>query len=457
MSYRLKAPPSKLDRAMNQAMATATQVSVAVSDKTPEEMLNFVKDTLVTGAAGEWLQSLSTDLDKALAGHDNETLNYLLDHAVVAQLVGDKAPDILRKAGHGVAVRHLTEAIDCGDPKQLKGALVAARRLGATSLPEFSAAVQRYKEVKKIPPGWDVNKMVIHRDGRYMVAKEESNDPALLALMQQLLDVTMRKVYTRDRLGQAVPERLEVVKVRTVMNEDLWADIMMRREQIRRDIEADPKDFTRYPAATLSGEGCSAIATKLADEFAEPLLLEVNETFLFHGTSAVAADSITTGDFRVNLAGSHCGTLYGRGVYFAENSTKCDEYTRPDLEGNRCLLICRVVLGRVYYTDKQDADARNCEDACIKGRFHSVIGDRQKCRGTFREFIVFDEEQVYPNYILTYKRVAGKHDPKRCFQVKVPPATIPGTVIQVNAPSGHVMHVLVPQGVKPGQQFTVQS
>jgi len=88
----------------------------------------------------------------------------------------------------------------------------------------------------------------------------------------------------------------------------------------------------------------------------------------------------------------------------AENGSKSDEYTRPLPNGDRHLLLCRALLGRVFYNDKKDADPRACEDACLRGRFNSVLGDRRKCRGTFREFIVFDEEQVYANYILTYRR-----------------------------------------------------
>eukprot|EP00811_Abedinium_folium_P031683 NODE_5174_length_1800_cov_13.518231.p1 GENE.NODE_5174_length_1800_cov_13.518231~~NODE_5174_length_1800_cov_13.518231.p1 ORF type:complete len:513 (+),score=134.83 NODE_5174_length_1800_cov_13.518231:96-1634(+) len=455
MQYRLKAPPSRLDKAKDKVMEKATQVTLAVSDKTAEEVLNSVKDTLLTNTA-EWRSKFVSEVDAALAGHDNDALNSYLDSAFAAQIMGDKAPDVLRKAGHAVAVRHLKDAIESRDAKQLKGALVAARRLNAIHLPEFIAAAEQYKALKMIPSNWDVSKMAIHRSGSKMVAKADNTDPAFLATMQQLLDSTRRKVYTRDRLGQAVPERLEVVKVTTVMNEDLWADLMARREHIRREVEADRNDFVAYPPATLSGDGCAAIAMKLADEFAEPLMPEVNEAFLYHGTSGLAADKITTEDFRVNLAGTNCGTLYGRGVYFAEHSTKSDEYTRADQQGHRHLLICRVVLGRVYYTDQQESDSRACEAACLKGRFHAVLGDRIKCRGTFREFVVFDEEQVYPNYIVTYKRIPGTHNPKRSFQVKVPPATIPGTVIEVNAPDGHMIHVLVPQGVKPGGQFPAQ-
>jgi len=280
---------------------------------------------------------------------------------------------------------------------------------------------------------------------------------------QRLLDITQRKVYTRDRLGQAVPERLELVSVATVANDELWGDYMARREVIRREISEDNEGFQQYVVDTVApqyvedGLSAESIAKSLSEDFAEPLLKEANEVFLFHGTSEIAANQIATHDFKVNLAGSGAGTLYGRGLYLAENSTKADEYTRPAANNIRYLLVCRVVLGRLYYTDEQDVDPRACEDKCLRGKFHGVLGDRKKCRGTFREFVVFDEDQVYANYILGYRRV----DPptstgKRCLQVMCPPGVAVGATLQVTAPDGTVLQVLVPAGVVPGQQFMVQ-
>merc|ERR1719356_2354312 len=172
-----------------------------------------------------------------------------------------------------------------------------------------------------------------------------------------------------------------------------------------------------------------SVSASLAADFAEPLLPEVNEVFLFHGTKEEAAHKITTGNVRINLAGSNAGTLYGRGVYLAENCTKADEYTRP-VSGVRHMLVCRVVLGRVWYSDTKDANPRECENACLRGKYHSILGDRKKCRGTFREFVVFDEEQVYPIYILEYKRVDAAVDPKKSQQVVCPKDASPGSTIQ---------------------------
>eukprot|EP00972_Heterocapsa_arctica_P052178 7674089-Heterocapsa_arctica.AAC.1 len=71
-------------------------------------------------------------------------------------------------------------------------------------------------------------------------------------------------------------------------------------------------------------ESAKSVAQRLAKGFAEPLLPEVNEVLLFHGTNPEAARQITTKNFRLNLAGSNMGSLYGRGVYMCENSTKAD-------------------------------------------------------------------------------------------------------------------------------------
>merc|ERR1719221_1733779 len=122
-----------------------------------------------------------------------------------------------------------------------------------------------------------------------------------------------------------------------------------------------------------------------------PLERDVNEVLLFHGTHPIAAERIADSKFQINLAGSNAGSLYGRGIYLSENSSKSDEYSRPDSRGLCTALLCRAVLGRALYTEEKVPDARACEAACIKGSYHSVLGDRLKARGTFREFVVFDQ------------------------------------------------------------------
>jgi len=118
-----------------------------------------------------------------------------------------------------------------------------------------------------------------------------------------------------------------------------------------------------------------------------PLDTAVNEVWLFHGTHPIAVDKITADNFSVNLAGSSTGTLYGRGLYFAEACSKADEYAEDDAsgiyKGLYAMLLCRVTLGKTYYTDAVRVDGKMLMDSCIgpAASYHSVLGDREKAIG----------------------------------------------------------------------------
>ena len=40
-----------------------------------------------------------------------------------------------------------------------------------------------------------------------------------------------------------------------------------------------------------------------------------------------------------------------------------------------------------------------------RARYDSVLGDREMVRGTFKEFVVYDADNVYPAYEIRYRRV----------------------------------------------------
>merc|ERR1712190_27319 len=125
-----------------------------------------------------------------------------------------------------------------------------------------------------------------------------------------------------------------------------------------------------------------------------PLMAEANEVWLLHGTSHAAADGITSEDFdmtRANPSG-----LFGAGVYFAESISKSDEYVTGkmvDTQEEFPLLLCRVCLGYTYYCDEVSPNKPALVRRCLEQDWHSVVGDRKKTRGTFREFIVYDNQQ----------------------------------------------------------------
>jgi len=164
----------------------------------------------------------------------------------------------------------------------------------------------------------------------------------------------------------------------------------------------------KFPGkAPLTGGWVSSEAAAAGLDFA--LREDVNEAMLFHGTSSAAAEAITREDFRLKLSGSNAGTLFGRGIYLAECVSKSDEYTE-EVAGVRTILVCRATLGRVLYTDAPSPNVDDLEQRCGyeqapgEGQYDSVLGDREKCSGTYREFIVYDDDFVYPDFIVKYRR-----------------------------------------------------
>eukprot|EP00439_Symbiodinium_sp_Y106_P011072 s2229_g1.t1 len=139
-------------------------------------------------------------------------------------------------------------------------------------------------------------------------------------------------------------------------------------------------------------------------------------------SDGIASAGICASNFRLKMAGSGAtwkepgmGTgrpLYGYGVYCADSSTKADEYAEdirgglPSDEGCHAMLVCRVVGGLCRIVDPLRQDV-------LDGPYHSVLGDRvvklkmlaaQEVK-PFREIVVHDNNQIFPEFILYYKRL----------------------------------------------------
>jgi len=428
-------------------------------------------------------EQLEMQMESAVSSADEGRVQQLLDGALGTGILLARPSGFLQKAARRTAGRTLKDAMASRDAKMLKGALVAARRLQAVDVPEFEPAARMYKDIRKLPADWSVEKMVEdHKAGdrKLYTRKDVSDDYALRALVQLMFDRTFRAVLTRDRLDKRLPEQLQVVSVTQVENESQWVDYMARRAEIIEDVRGQPTvehptadsppttaesthpfwladvetekavaeaaaivalgdsssddplafkvtipegknpgDVMEMPSPVVSGQMLRIVVPKgtgpareilvrapLAAQLPGPATETVaNEVWLFHGTRSIAAEKITAEDFRIDLAGTSAGSLYGRGVYLAENCSKADEYSQPDAKGNFTMLLCRVTLGKMMYSAEVRPDPRACEDVCMKGDCHSVLGDRKACRGTFREFIVFDEDQVYPSFVVNYRRL----------------------------------------------------
>jgi len=221
------------------------------------------------------------------------------------------------------------------------------------------------------------------------------------AVLQQMVSSTFKSIRTRDRRS-TLPSGLKIVQALRIENTDLWMKYTSGRHAIR---SKRPHKCT--PVTTYGGEVVTVRSLPSANK--RTLQPRVNEAYFWHGTSPKGALGISSEGFRLRYAGTNVGTMYGAGLYFAECSSKSDEYAVDDQDGIYkglyCLLLCRAVLGEVLHMAVGGEATHGVIKEAIEGEaYDSVLGDREASVGTYREFIVYQEDQAYPEYLLLYKR-----------------------------------------------------
>jgi len=225
-----------------------------------------------------------------------------------------------------------------------------------------------------------------------------------------LMDETWKTRATRDRTG-ALPKRLLIKKVQRIEAPGLWN----RFSRYRREMSLSAKNSTaghRTPLESLrEGGELAPVRTKsiceTAPELFGPCDSAINEHYLFHGTSPTGALGIIREGFDLNRARPGAALLFGPGAYFAEASSKFDEYASVDEFSGMCaVLVCRVLCGEMYRALRK-VDPEVVSDPGFVDKYEGILGDREASVGTYREFVVFRQEQVYPEYLVFYDREFG--------------------------------------------------
>ncbi|CAE8673142.1 unnamed protein product [Polarella glacialis] len=319
-------------------------------------------------------------------------------------------------------VRALAQASAHQGHQETKYAFRVAADVGLGHLDCFDGVRAKVFEAFNLPAFWDTTNMtgieVLSNHAVRVLDASGKNFFSQLPLpsrdlqgMQAFFDASFRKRYTRDRMGAKVPDALELVKGSFIQNALNWANFCERREAIKSEL-ARLKLGSEWwrPWATSGASVMDSVANlktmgQLPQDARYQSDLDANDAWLFHGTNDEAAGQIIRGDFRIDKAGSNAGTLFGKGIYLAESCSKSDEYSGEDEEGLRCMLLCRATLGNVYYCDEPTPDPNMLVRSCVSGNYHSDLGDREKLHNTFREFVVYDDDQVYPEYLFYYRRV----------------------------------------------------
>ena len=228
--------------------------------------------------------------------------------------------------------------------------------------------------------------------------------------MQRLLNATCDAQYIgQGRDGNGMTHRgMRVLAVHRVEDAKLWRAFAARRKDV---------------PPTAPGRAPGTVSTDDAADVAWLASLELDrrkgEVVLFQGApsgqrgTADLTSIIERQGFDERV--SNMGGMFGAGVYFAERCSKADAYAGPGAPGERAkLIVTRVVLGTPHVTRVPLNGVRR--PPTLSGAFDggprpptaerrcdSIVFD-----GTgknYREFVVFDRSQCYPEFVVEYERV----------------------------------------------------
>lgn len=254
----------------------------------------------------------------------------------------------------------------------------------------------------ELPPDWDVYAMLrkTEASAARCVAKLPQTGRVLKAV-QRLIDHSFICKRTRDRRTMTeMPMRLEVVELKAIHNVKAWIEYRSARDAMATENERPDKP----PGCELDPPvRTSTVDDHDLDEVAGMREERANEQWLFHGAPSSAVQGITDENWRLDLAGTNAGVLYGNGIYLAECASKADEYAKQDESGLCQMLLCRASLGRVLVEASKNPE-EDVFNLC-KTEYDSMCGDRWRAVGSYREFVVYSATRVYPAYIITYRRV----------------------------------------------------
>ncbi|CAF2791794.1 unnamed protein product [Rotaria sp. Silwood2] len=195
----------------------------------------------------------------------------------------------------------------------------------------------------------------------------DSNDQEY-RLVEDALQSTIRE--HKDNCG-GIFTRYVVLKIEKIRNRRLWDRYCHRRNEIQEDNNGHE-----------------------------------NERLLFHGSPFLHSIMHKGFDERhASITG-----MFGAGIYFAENSSKSNQYVYGIGGGNGCtlhkdkscylcsrqMLLCRVCLGRSFLQFSASKLAH------APPGHHSVIGRPTQGGLAYPEYVIYRGEQAYPEYCITY-------------------------------------------------------
>ncbi|XP_004570821.2 protein mono-ADP-ribosyltransferase PARP12 [Maylandia zebra] len=117
--------------------------------------------------------------------------------------------------------------------------------------------------------------------------------------------------------------------------------------------------------------------------------------YLFHGTDESLMEAICEQNFDWRMCGVH-GTAYGKGSYFAKDASYSDRYASVRATPNKIMFVALVLVGdytkgrSTYVRPPLKSNGRTFYDSCVDSENKPSI------------YVVFEKQQIYPEYIINY-------------------------------------------------------
>ena len=279
----------------------------------------------------------------------------------------------------------------------------------------------------------------------------DRKDKRLLDTLQALLDNTDARHLGQGKDIQRIYgayDNLQLACAWKIDNPKVKEKYEAGKEYVQKDMDllrSRGRDVTKVPGLPVKTAQVSSIL---------PLTQGANEAMLLHGTNPSVLEEILSNGLNPRLSGSNAGKAFGEGIYLAEDVGKTDQYVMADSEhgddikynpdstlherlyGLRSsrgpqlhpgdvfyVLAVRVVLG--YPVRTQEAGRYACEmkdfgffskrervfpktfkelnyipDVRPKMHYHSLIAETGVDLHRYREFVVFRDYYVLPEYLI---------------------------------------------------------
>ena len=197
-----------------------------------------------------------------------------------------------------------------------------------------------------------------------------------------------------------------MLSMRRLENVELFERFTHRERQVERDMFAAPDEDLYIPDTPdwLKKLGERNGLSKIA-----------NTHYLLHGTSRTKLQSIVKHGLRTKF-GKKDHNLYGSGLYFADAACKAAQYCAP-AHGENIILVCRVIIGRSHLLRKPSDDAfapEGSHSTRVQAGVTCKLGCKPgsctaKCLQLHNEIIVYNDCDVYPEFVLGHTSPAARH------------------------------------------------